>query len=108
MRKLLALLVLLLAGAALAQQPPPKLEPLPEPPPPPPGVVPEAPNEQPIMITPGQNDQIEELQVNGKLVLKVTQPSGRVYYLEEDPANPVSRDGLGNILRVPMWVIREF
>ena len=107
MRKTLALLLLALANASFAQQPP-RLEPLPEPPPPPPGVVPEAPNEQPIMITPGENDQIEELQVNGKLVLKVTQPTGRVYYLQEDPANPVSRDGLGNILRVPMWVLREF
>ena len=107
MRRTLALLALALAGASFAQQPPP-LQPLPEPPPPPPGVVPETPSEQPIMITPGQNDQIEELQINGKLVLKVTQPSGRVYYLQEDPANPVSRDGLGNVLRVPMWVLREF
>ena len=49
-----------------------------------------------------------QFRINGRLVLRVTQPSGRVYYLQEDPANPVSRDGLGNILRVPMWVLREF
>ena len=107
MRKSLAFLAFALAGASFAQQPPP-LQPLPEPPQPPPGVAPEAPAEQPITITPGENDQIEELRINGRLVLRVTQPSGRVYYLQEDPANPVSRDGLGNILRVPMWVLREF
>ncbi len=107
MRKILACFLLALTSASFAQQPP-KLEPLPEPPPPPPGVASEAPGEQPITITPGQNDQVEELVINGRLVVKVTQPSGRVYYLQEDPANPVQRDGLGNLLRVPMWVIKEF
>jgi len=107
MRKYLACMLVALSGTGFAQQPP-KLEPLPEPPPPPPGVSSEAPGEQPIMITPGENDQIEELVINGQLVVKVTQPSGRIYYLREDPANPAARDGLGNRLRVPMWVIREF
>ena len=107
MRKLFACLLLALSGFSLAQQPP-KLEPLPEPPPPPPGVQPEAPGEQPIRITPGENDQIEEILVDGRRIVKVTQPSGKVYYLQEDPANPPTRDGLGSRLRVPMWVIKEF
>jgi hypothetical protein len=96
-----------LCGSSLAQQPP-RLEPLPEPPPPPPGVAIEAPGEQPIRITPGENDLIEEIVVDGQRVIKVTQPSGKIYYLQEDPANPSARDGLGNRLRVPMWVIKEF
>jgi hypothetical protein len=107
MRKFLACMLLALVGSSFAQQPP-KLEPLPEPLPPPPGVVTESPGDQPIRITPGENDQVEEFMLNGERVIKVTQPSGQVYYLREDPANPLVRDALGTRIRVPLWVIKEF
>ena len=107
MRKLLACLLLALAGSSFAQQPP-RLEPLPEPPPPPPGVLTEGLGDQAIQITPGANDQIEEVIYNGERVIKVTQPSGKVYYLRDDPANPLARDALGTRIRVPLWVIKEF
>ena len=106
MRNLLVCMIFALSSSSFAQQPP-RLEPLPEPPSPPGGVI-EVPGEQPIRITPGENDQIEEVLVEGQRVIKVTQPSGKIYYLREDPANPSAPDGLGRRLRVPMWVIKEF
>jgi hypothetical protein len=107
MRFLLSSALLLACSAALAQQPP-KLEPLPEPPPPP-GAAIGAPGEEPVRITPGQNDQVEEFKIDGKRVIKVTQPDGKVYYLmEAEPGASEVRDGLGSRLRAPLWVIKEF
>ena len=106
--RFMPVLMLCLAAAGHAQQPP-KLEPLPEPPPPPPGVAIDAPGDQPITITPGQNDQIEETVINGKRTIKVTQPSGRVYYLQEQEIGESQvDDGLVPRVRAPRWVIKEF
>ena len=105
-----SVLVLLLALSlpVLAQRPP-KLEPLPEAPPPPPGVQDEAVSERPIRITPGTADQVEESVIDGKRVLRVTTPSGAVYYLREDLEAPdVRRDSIYRGIRVPLWVIQEF
>src|SRR3954468_4742499 len=110
MRTLPRLFAIALLGcsAALAQQPP-RLEPLPEPPPLPPGVINEAPSDQPVNINPGPNDRIEEFLVEGKRTIKVTQPGGKVYYLQEQDVGPtVTADGLAPRVRPPLWVIKEF
>ncbi|OGA16968.1 MAG: hypothetical protein A3G25_15785 [Betaproteobacteria bacterium RIFCSPLOWO2_12_FULL_63_13] len=94
--------------AVFAQQPL-GLEPLPEPPPPPPGAAADL-SETPVRITPGANEQIEELLIDGKRVVKVTTPSGAVYYLRDDLGQSQGgrRDSLDQGLRVPLWVIQEF
>jgi hypothetical protein len=109
MRRAASAVLLALSGAAFAQQPP-KLEPLPEPPPPPPGVITEGTGDQPVTISPGPNDVVEDLVIDGKRAIKVTQPGGRVYYLVqvEASSNRDVRTGLGGGVRAPTWVIKEF
>jgi hypothetical protein len=110
MRSFLAAVLLVFSASSFAQQRPPKLEPLPEPPPLPPGVVSEGGGDQQVRITPGQNDQLEEVVRDGKRIVKVTQPDGRVYYIQEqpDPGESPVIDGLVPRLRPPRWVIIEF
>ncbi|MFM9967947.1 MAG: DUF2782 domain-containing protein [Burkholderiales bacterium] len=107
MRRYLPLLLSLFATALFAQQPP-KLEPLPEPPPPPPGVALEAPGDAPIRIAPGLNDQIDEIVVEGKRMVRVTTPSGLVYYLKEDPSITPRGGAIDQPVRAPLWVIHTF
>ncbi len=110
MRRLqLAVLVCALFGSiANAQQKrPPKLEPLAEPPPPPP-----MPIEEPVVRVPvQQGDKIEEVREGGRVVmLKVTPPHGRPYYLVDTTGsgNWMRRDSLDDGVRVPMWPIHTF
>ena len=106
MRRFL-LLIYFFASSSLWAQQPPKLEPLPEPPSVPPGVAVEAPGDAPVRIAPGQNDQIDEMVVEGKRVIRVTTPGGLVYYLRDD--DPVSGGGpIDRPMRVPLWVIHTF
>ena len=108
--------VLLIIGALVAALPlavlpqqPPRLEPIPVPPPPPPGAEPDV-SEAPVRITPGANEQIEEIVIDGKRVVRVTTPGGAVYYLRDDLGESQGgrRDSLDQGIRVPLWVIREF
>jgi hypothetical protein len=86
-----------------------KLEPLPEPPPPPPGIALDNPTEAPVRISPGQNEQIEEFNVNGRRVVRVTTPDGAVYYLADDANTNAERaGGLDRQFRVPLWLIHSF
>jgi len=108
---LLAIVALVAAAlplAVLAQQLP-RLEPIPVPPPPPPGAEPDV-SEAPVRITPGANEQIEEIVIDGKRVVRVTTPGGAVYYLRDDLGESQGgrRDSLDQGIRVPLWVIREF
>lgn len=105
---LLCAFITALPFAVLAQQPL-GLEPIPEPPPPPPGVATDL-SETPVRITPGANEQIEELVIDGKPVIKVTTPSGAIYYLRDDLGQSPGgrRDSLDQGIRVPLWVIQEF
>lgn len=106
----------LLASAALAPTPlvappagaqqPPKLEPLPAPPPAPPGAS-DPVDERPIRITPGRNEQVEETVIDGRRVVRVTTPSGNVYYLDDTP-NDRTDSPSGPRVRVPLWVIHSF
>jgi hypothetical protein len=111
MRRLLVvgLLLLVCSPLGLAQQkkPPPKLEPLPEPPPPP-----EMPIEGPsVRIPVQQGDKVEELRQGGRVVmLKVTPPNGKPYYLVDTTGNGnwMRRDSLDDGVRVPMWPIHTW
>lgn len=105
LRRISPALLLALALPAGAQ---PKLEPLP---PPPPAIAPgdEAPlGEAPVTITPGPNDKVEDIVVNGERTVKVTTPDGSVYYLMPDQRDAGIRPPGDTGLRVPMRVIRQF
>ena len=42
------------------------------------------PSEEPIRITPGANDKVEEIVIDGRRILRVTTPAGAVYFLRDD------------------------
>jgi len=108
LRKIALLAFVVLPLAVFAQQPP-RLEPIPVPPPPPMGAEPDA-SETPVRITPGANEQIEEIVIDGKRIVRVTTPGGAVYYLRDDLGESQGgrRDSLDRGIRVPLWVIHEF
>ena len=108
MRRLVLLAVMLFVSGALAQGMPPNLQPLPEPPPPPP--IP-GPDETGVRIPVQEADQVEEVRDGGRVVmLKVTPPGGKPYYLIDTTGNGnwMRRDPLDSGLRVPMWPILNF
>lgn len=100
------LLALILPVAALAQ---PRLEPVPPPPPAPVAPINDsALGETPVTISPGPDDKIEDIVVNGERALRVTTPDGSVYYLAPDQRDAGLRPFGDSGLRVPMQVIRQF
>ncbi len=108
MRRCIAAVLLLLAAGAFAQTPPPKLEPLPEPPPPPPSA---GPGEPAVRIPVQKEDKVEEIRDGGRVVmLKVTPPGGKPYYLVDTTGNGnwMRRDSLDDGTRPPMWPIHTF
>ena len=109
MRRLLVLALAIVASAALArQQPPPKLEPLPEPPPPP---AISGPDEPRVRIPVPEGATVEEVRQGGRVVmLKVTPPGGKPFYLVDTSGNGVwmRRDSLEGGVGVPMWPITTF
>lgn len=108
MRRCIAAVLLLLAAGAAAQQRPPKLEPLPEPPPPPPSA---GPAEPAVRIPVQKEDKVEEIRQGGRVVmLKVTPPNGKPYYLVDTTGNGnwMRRDSLDDGTRPPMWPIHTF
>lgn len=108
MRRLLLVGFLILSSTlAHAQRRPPKLEPLPEPPPPPPMAI----EEPAVIIKPHEGDKVEEVREGGRVVmLKVTPPHGKPYYLVDTTGNGnwVRRDSLDDGVRVPMWPIHTW
>jgi hypothetical protein len=107
-RLLLAALVLSLSlSMAHAQRRPPQLEPLPEPPPPPPM----APEEPVVRIPVQEGDKVEEVRQGARVVMvKVTPPHGKPYYLVDTTGNGnwMRRDSLDDGVRVPMWPIHTW
>ena len=108
MRRWAWIVLVVLSAGALAQGRPPQLEPLPEPPQPPPipGV-----DEPSVRIPVQQTDKVEEMRQGGRVVmLKVTPPQGKPYFLVDTTGNGnwMRRDSLDDGVRVPMWVIRTF
>ena len=108
MRRHLAAVLLPMAVAAQAQvPPPPKLEPLPEAPEPPAagqGAV-EGPA---VRIPAGKEDKVEHFNHGGRMMVKVTPPGGKPYYLIEGPGGWLRRDSLDDGTRVPMWPLHTF
>jgi hypothetical protein len=105
MRRVAVVMFMCAAAAALAQE---KVEPFPEPPPPPP--MPEA-DEPAVRIPVQERDKVEEIRDGGRVVmLKVTPPGGRPYYLIDTTGNGnwMRRDALDDGVRVPMWPIYLF
>jgi hypothetical protein len=107
-RLLLSVLLIVASSVATAQRkPPPKLEPLPEPPPPPAMPI----DEPAVIIRPQEGDKIEEIRQGGRVVmLKVTPPHGKPYYLVDTTGNGnwMRRDSLDDGVRVPMWPIHTW
>ena len=102
------LLLAFLSFNAMAQRKPPAMEPIPErPPPSEPGVEqPEVRIEQPAA-----GDKVEEVREGGRVVmLKVTPPHGKPYYLVDTTGNGtwMRRDSLDDGVRVPMWPIHTW
>jgi hypothetical protein len=105
MRRVAVVMFMCAAAAALAQD---KVEPFPEPPPPPP--MPES-DEPAVRIPVQERDKVEEIRDGGRVVmLKVTPPGGRPYYLIDTSGNGnwMRRDALDDGVRVPMWPIYIF
>jgi hypothetical protein len=108
MRRHLATVLLPMAVAAQAQvPPPPQLEPLPE--------VPERPaagqgaaEEPAVRIPAGKDDKVEHFNYGGRMMVRVTPPGGRAYYLIEGPGGWLRRDSLDDGTRVPMWPLHTF
>jgi hypothetical protein len=110
MRRLLATVLLPMAVAAQAQvPPPPKLEPLPEASGRPGAGSGEArPDEPAVRIPAGRDDKVEHFNQGGRMMLKVTPPGGKPYYLIDSPGGWLRRDSLDDGTRVPMWPIHTF
>ncbi len=100
----LAVLVMMCASTAAAQE---KAEPLQELPPP----EISGPDEPAVRIPVQKEDKVEEMREGGRIVmLKVTPPNGRPYYLIDTTGNGnwMRRDSLDDGVRVPMWPVYIF
>lgn len=108
MRWLIAVVLLWLVVAAQGQVPrPPKLEPLPEAPERP--AAAEGQVEEPVVRIPaGKDDKVEHFNHGGRMMVKVTPPGGRPYYLVEGSGGWLRRDSLDDGTRVPMWLLHAF
>jgi hypothetical protein len=108
MRHWVGLVLAICCAGALAQPRPPKLEALPDPLPPPPISGADEPS---VRIPVQRADKIEEVRQNGRVVmLKVTPPGGKTYYLLDTTGNGnwVRKDSLDDGVRVPMWPVYTF
>ncbi len=103
-------LALLVVGLTAAN-PPKDVPPNPEPPPPAIGAEEESAPEPQVTIRKQGEDTIQEVRVNGKLVIvKVTPAHGVAYYLvpERGDGKLVRQESLDSGLRVPMWLLLTF
>jgi len=104
MRPLAVFVLLCTAGTATAQEKPEALQELP-----PPEIS--GPDEPAVRIPVQKEDKIEEMREGGRIVmLKVTPPNGRAYYLVDTTGNGnwMRRDSLDDGVRVPMWPVYIF
>src|SRR5678815_5243130 len=107
MRLAAMVFLLCIAGGAFAQKKP-EPQPLEEPLPPPP--MPES-DEPAVRIPVQQGDKVEETRDGGRVImLKVTPPGGKPYYLIDTTGNGnwMRKDSLDDGVRVPMWPIYTF
>jgi hypothetical protein len=97
MRPVAVLLFTCAAAGALAQEP--ALVELPPP------AMAEA-DEPAVRIAVPEGDKVEEIRIGGRVVmLRVTPPGGRSYYLVD---NGLGRDALDDGVRFPMWPVYLF
>ncbi|HZE59536.1 MAG TPA: DUF2782 domain-containing protein [Burkholderiales bacterium] len=92
------------ASSAAAQPNPQTMQELP-----PPEIS--GPDEPAVQIPVQKEDRVEEVREGGRVVmLKVTPPGGRSYYLVDTTGNGnwMRRDPLDDGVRVPMWPIYIF
>ena len=104
MRPLAVFVLLCTAGTATAQEKPEALQELP-----PPEIS--GPDEPAVRIPVQKEDKVEAMREGGRIVmLKVTPPNGRPYYLVDTTGNGnwMRRDSLDDGVRVPMWPIYTF
>ena len=64
--------------------------------------------DSPIRISPGPEDRVEDVVVDGVRGQKVTTPQGNVYYMLPDPVGRIGTQAPGSNVRVPQFVIKEF
>ena len=96
--------VLLCAATAAAQDKPEALQELP-----PPEIS--GPDEPAVRIPVQKEDKVEEMREGGRIVmLKVTPPHGRPYYLVDTTGNGnwMRRESLDDGVHVPMWPVYTF
>ena len=104
MRPLAVFVLLCTAGTATAQEKPEALQELP-----PPEIS--GPDEPAVRIPVQKEDKVEAMREGGRIVmLKVTPPNGRPYYLVDTTGNGnwMRRDPLDSGVRVPMWPLLNF
>ena len=104
MRSLAVFAVMCAATSATAQEKPEPLQELP-----PPEIS--GPDEPAVRIPVQKEDKVEEMREGGRIVmLKVTPPNGRPYYLVDTTGNGnwMRRDSLDDGVRVPMWPVYIF
>jgi hypothetical protein len=106
--RLAAMLILICLAGGVFGQSKPGSEPLAEPLPPPP--MP-GPDEPAVRIPVQEGDKVEETRDGGRVImLKVTPPNGKPYYLIDTTGNGnwMRRDALDDGVRVPMWPVYTF
>ena len=104
MRPLAVFVLLCTAGTATAQEKPEALQELP-----PPEIS--GPDEPAVRIPVQKEDKVEAMREGGRIVmLKVTPPNGRPYYLVDTTGNGnwMRRDSLDDGVRIPMWPVYIF
>ena len=104
MRSLVVVALVCAVSTASAQEKPEQLQELP-----PPEIS--GPDEPAVRIPVQKEDKVEEMREGGRIVmLKVTPPNGRPYYLVDTTGNGnwMRRDSLDDGVRVPMWPVYIF
>ena len=104
MRSLVVVALVCAVSTASAQEKPEQFQELP-----PPEIS--GPDEPAVRIPVQKEDKVEEMREGGRIVmLKVTPPNGRPYYLVDTTGNGnwMRRDSLDDGVRVPMWPIYIF
>lgn len=90
--------------------PPPRLEPIAEPPPPTIGIDIDTSNERGVRLSPGADNRVEDLVIDGKRNVRVANPDGSEYYLIEDlgDGTVTGQNSQDSRIRTPRWLILSF
>ncbi|MEO7403853.1 MAG: DUF2782 domain-containing protein [Burkholderiales bacterium] len=103
-----------IATSALVQAqgvpPPPRLEPIPELPPPAIGIDADTTSDRGVRLSPGTDDRVDEVVIDGKRTVRVTNANGTEYYLVEDlgDGTVTGQNAQDSRFRAPRWLILQF